>query len=85
MHSQEHNNRLPFDFKRATERELCRLEENHRERSPRRGTGGDVTDERHRKRSRREESPKETSNLLSSKRAFEREREREKEMIERDA
>ncbi|KAF3524135.1 hypothetical protein F2Q69_00050598 [Brassica cretica] len=83
MHSQEHNNRLPFDFKRDTERELCRLEENHRERgrreeppeetSPMRDTEGDVVDERHRRRRRREESPKETSN-----RARERERERER-------
>ena len=69
MHSQEHNNRLPFDFKKATERELRRLEENHREWSPRSATGGDVANERHQRRRRREESPKETSNRLSSKRA----------------
>lgn len=60
MHVEEHNNRLPFDFERATEREPCRLQENHRGRghryeppnatSPMRDTDGDVVDERHRRR-----------------------------------
>ena len=36
MHNKEHNNRLSFDFRRATERELRRLEENYRERRHRR-------------------------------------------------
>ncbi|KAF3571696.1 hypothetical protein F2Q69_00058101 [Brassica cretica] len=63
MHSQEQNNRLPFDFERATERELCSLQENHRwrgrrqeppkETSPMRDTDGDVADERHRRRQNR--------------------------------
>ena len=78
MHSQEHNNRLPFDFERATERELCRLQENHRgrgrrqeppkETSPMRDTEGDE--------------------IAFRRESFEREMieiEREREMIERDA
>lgn len=77
MHIQEHNNRLPFNFKRDTQRELRRVEEDHRERGrreespettpPMRDTEGYAAEKSHRRRRR----------IAFRRRELERERERE--------
>ena len=86
MHNQEHNNHLPFDFRRSTDRELHRLGENYQERgrrikppeemSPTRATGRDVAD------ASQEMSPTRATEgdvEIDFRREREREREREKE------
>ncbi|KAF2599674.1 hypothetical protein F2Q68_00009987 [Brassica cretica] len=68
------NNRLPFYFRRTTETELRRVEDNHRERSRRREPPTDTLPLEATEQTSPRGVTEETKKTPSSKRGFERER-----------